>query len=284
MNGMSRLSRRSFLSVSALVLTGCSSHQPETEAGSVDTPSPEATRTASASPTTRPTVTSSASPSASVLSQNPVPAPQPWEGSVQTALPGNGSYLAWTVDDGADPHVIREYALFAARTGHRLTFFVNGKYATNFEQNMDVLGPLVESGQLQIGNHTYSHTALTTLSDQEIQDELARNGEWVERTFGAQPAPYFRAPYGYYDQRVLAAAARVGYTRAVQWYGSFADSSPLSGAQILDCVTPYIQPQAIIIGHLNYPGITEVFDRVDALIREKNLQTVTLADYFQPVA
>lgn len=203
---------------------------------------------------------------------------------MQTALPGTGNFLAWTVDDGADSYVIREYALFAARTGHRLTFFVNGKYAANFEQNMDVLGPLVESGQLHIGNHTYSHTDLTTLSDQGIQDELARNGEWINQAFGVQPAPYFRAPYGYYDQRVLEAAAQIGYTRAVQWYGSFADSSPLEGAQILDCVTPYIQPQAIIIGHLNYSGVTEVFDSVDALIQEKGLQTVTLADYFQPVA
>lgn len=284
MNGMVHMSRRSFLSGSAVVLTGCSNQLTGVESSAVSTPSPATATSATASPTITPTVTSSPSPSPSALSQNPVTAPQPWVGSVQTALPGNGNYLAWTVDDGADPHVIREYALFAARTGHRFTFFVNGKYATNFEQNMDVLGPLVESGQLQIGNHTYSHPALTTLSDQGIQDELARNGEWITQVFGVQAAPYFRAPYGYYDQRVLAAAARVGYTRAAQWYGSFADSSPLSGAQILDCVTPYLQPQAIIIGHLNYPGITEVFDRVDALIREKNLQTVTLADYFQPVA
>lgn len=281
---MFRMSRRSFLAGSAAMLTGCSQQSSVPAPSTSDTLTSTPLASESMSPTGSPTTSSSPSASPSALSQNPVTAPQLWEGSVQTALPGSGNYLAWTVDDGADPHVIREYALFAARTGHRLTFFVNGKYATNFEQNMDVLGPLVESGQLQVGNHTYSHTALTTLSDQGIQDELVRNGEWITQAFGVQPAPYFRAPYGYYDQRVLAAAAQVGYTRAAQWYGSFADSSPLSGAQILDCVTPYIQPQAIIIGHLNYPGITEVFDRVDALITERGLRTVTLADYFQPVA
>lgn len=277
------MSRRSFLLGSAFVLTGCSGQSSESASPAIGTAGFEDAKSATASPASS-SAASLPSPSPSVPSGNPVARPQPWVGSVQTALPGNGNYLAWTVDDGADPHVIREYALFATRTGHRLTFFVNGKYSTNFERNMDLLGPLVESGQLQIGNHTYSHAALTDLSDQGIQEELGRNGEWITQAFGVQPAPYFRAPYGYYNQRVLAAAAQVGYTRAVQWYGSFADSSPLSGAQILDCVTPYIQPQAIIIGHLNYPGITEVFGRVEALIRERNLQTVTIADYFQPVA
>lgn len=280
---MFSVSRRLLFVGSVALLGGCGSSQPSA-APSTGANSGSATITPEDKGTTSSSASGSAVPSASALPHQVVASPQPWVGSVQTALPGAGKYLAWTVDDGADPEVIRKYGLFAHRTGHRLTFFVNGKYAPHFEQNMDVLGPLVESGQLQIGNHTYSHTALTTLSDQQIQDELAGNGQWITQTFGVQPAPYFRAPYGYYDQRVLNAAAQVGYSRAVQWYGSFADSSPVSASQILDFAHQYIQPQAIIIGHLNYPGIIEAFDRIDSLIAQRNLQTVTLADYFQPVA
>ena len=49
-----------------------------------------------------------------------------------------GNYIAWTVDDGKSPDVVRAYADFAARTGTRLTFFINGSYNA-FEPNLDVL-------------------------------------------------------------------------------------------------------------------------------------------------
>lgn len=76
-----------------------------------------------------------------------------------TRLPGEGRYIAWTVDDGVSPETIRAYAEFAARTGVRLTFFVNMTYV-GFTQNVDVLKPLVQTGQLQIANHTFSHPDL----------------------------------------------------------------------------------------------------------------------------
>lgn len=83
---------------------------------------------------------------------NPIEVAHPWD-EPQTALEGAGNYIAWTVDDGKSPDVVRAYADFAARTGTRLTFFINGSYNA-FEPNLDVLKPLVESGQIQIGNHT----------------------------------------------------------------------------------------------------------------------------------
>lgn len=85
-------------------------------------------------------------------------AKQPWSAPM-TRLPGEGRYIAWTVDDGVSPETIRAYAEFAARTGVRLTFFVNMTYV-GFTQNVDVLKPLVQTGQLQIANHTFSHPDL----------------------------------------------------------------------------------------------------------------------------
>ena len=64
-------------------------------------------------------------------------AKQPWSAPM-TRLPGEGRYIAWTVDDGVSPETIRAYAEFAARTGVRLTFFVNMTYV-GFTQNVDAL-------------------------------------------------------------------------------------------------------------------------------------------------
>lgn len=245
-------------------------------ASSSATPSPSAT--SSTSGTASPTAAASQTASASATSSNPVPAARAWDGP-QTGLPGEGKYIAWTVDDGADPEVVRAYAEFAHRTGTRLTFFINGQYPA-FKQHRDLLLPLVKSGQLQIANHTYSHAALTSLTDEQIVQELTRNDEEIMRLFGVSSKPYFRPPYGYYDARVLAAAASCGFTRPVLWFGSLADSSNISSAEVYAFAEKYALAQHILIGHLNYRGVVSELDRIRALLDRRGLKTVTIRDYY----
>lgn len=249
-------------------------------ASSAATPSASATgsATGTASPTAAASETSAASATAGSASSNPVPAAHAWTGP-QTGLPGEGKYIAWTVDDGADPEVVRAYAEFARRTGTRLTFFINGQYPA-FNQHRDLLLPLVKSGQLQIANHTYSHAALTSLADEQIVNELTRNDEEIMRLFGVSSKPYFRPPYGYYDERVLAAAASCGFTRPVLWYGSLADSSNISSAEVYAYAEKYALAQHILIGHLNYRGVVSELDRIRGLLDQRGLTTVTIRDYY----
>lgn len=44
------------------------------------------------------------------------------------ALPGRGSSLALTIDDGTSSEVVGAFAALAVDTGVRLTFFPNGCY------------------------------------------------------------------------------------------------------------------------------------------------------------
>lgn len=254
--------------------SGSASVSPSASAAA--TPSPSATGSASVSAS--PTAAASQTASATATSSNPVPAARAWTGP-QTGLPGEGKYIAWTVDDGADPEVVRAYAEFAHRTGTRLTFFINGQYPA-FKQHRDLLLPLVKSGQLQIANHTYSHAALTSLTDEQIVQELTRNDEEIMRLFGVSSKPYFRPPYGYYDARVLAAAASCGFTRPVLWFGSLADSSNISSAEVYAYAEKYALAQHIVIGHLNYRGVVSELDRIRALLDRRGLKTVTIRDYY----
>ena len=260
--------------VLGLGMTGCTPSAAEGTHGA------SAGGSASGSASATASASSAATPSASATatSSNPVPAARAWTGP-QTGLPGEGKYIAWTVDDGADPEVVRAYAEFAHRTGTRLTFFINGQYPA-FRQHRDLLLPLVKSGQLQIANHTYSHAALTSLTDEQIVRELTRNDEEIVRLFGVSSKPYFRPPYGYYDERVLAAAASCGFTRPVLWYGSLADSSNISSAEVYAYAEKYALAQHIVIGHLNYRGVVSELDRIRALLDRRGLKTVTIRDYY----
>ena len=260
--------------VLGLGMTGCTPSAAEGTHGA------SAGGSASGSASATASASSAATPSASATatSSNPVPAARAWTGP-QTGLPGEGKYIAWTVDDGADPEVVRAYAEFSRRTGTRLTFFINGQYPA-FRQHRDLLLPLVKSGQLQIANHTYSHAALTSLTDEQIIQELTRNDEEIRHLFGVSSKPYFRPPYGYYDERVLAAAASCGFTRPVLWYGSLADSSNISSAEVYAYAERYALAQHIVIGHLNYRGVVSELDRIRALLDRRVLKTVTIRDYY----
>ncbi|WP_278859868.1 polysaccharide deacetylase family protein [Rothia dentocariosa] len=206
-------------------------------------------------------------------------AKQPWSAPM-TRLPGEGHYIAWTVDDGVSPETIRAYAEFAARTGVRLTFFVNMTYV-GFTQNVDVLKPLVQTGQLQIANHTFSHPDLKTLKDDQIKHELEKNEAEIQRVFGVSAKPYFRPPYGSYDARVLKVAASVGYTRPVLWEGTLGDEAKTSARVIYMRSLKYVLPQRILLGHLNFTTIIPLLDRLAGLVAERKLITVTLNDYFE---
>ncbi|MFC5502016.1 polysaccharide deacetylase family protein [Lysinimonas soli] len=200
-------------------------------------------------------------------------------GATLYGLPGSGSLLALTVDDGASSEVVAAYTELCRRTGMRLTFFVTKKYSS-WTDNAAAMRPLVENGQIQLGNHTMSHPDLTKLSAGAIQNELTGCGTFIKDTFGVDAAPYYRPPFGYLDARVRAAAHAVGYTQPVLWFGTLSDSGRITEAQVVQFAQKWFLPQHIVIGHANFDPVTHVFDQLLQLIRDRALQPVTLDDVF----
>lgn len=200
-------------------------------------------------------------------------------GGVLTSLPGDGDLLALTVDDGVNSEVVRAYTQFARDTGVRLTYFVNG-VNDSWTENRDLLRPLVDSGQIQLANHTWSHPDLTTVSDSEIAEQLTRNDQFLANVYGAQAKPFFRPPYGNHNAAVRAVAADLGYTATTLWNGSLADSTLITEDYIKQMADKYFVPQSIVIGHLNHLPVTHVYGTLVDTIRSRNLRTVTLNDVF----
>jgi peptidoglycan/xylan/chitin deacetylase (PgdA/CDA1 family) len=76
----------------------------------------------------------------------------------------------------------------------------------------DELRGLVERG-VEVGSHTVSHPHLPRLSDAEIEEELADSRARLEDGLG-RPCRFLAYPFGEHDERVRAAARRVGYAAA----------------------------------------------------------------------
>jgi peptidoglycan/xylan/chitin deacetylase (PgdA/CDA1 family) len=196
---------------------------------------------------------------------------------VVTALPGEGTSLALTIDDGTSSDVVAAFVAFAADTGVRLTFFPNGCYRS-WEENADRLRPLLDSGQVAMGNHTWSHPDLTTLPDQEVADEIGRNRDFLRRVFGVRDSPFFRPPFGARDERIDRIAADQGHPTIAMWNGTLADSRVITAAELMAAAKQWFAAQTIIVGHANHPTVTTLYGDLVELIRERELTTVTLAD------
>jgi len=273
LTAVSELNRRRFLgALSAAVLAGVG-----VERGLLADP-PHTLTAPAAAATARPSAGGAA-----VAVQPPPPAPiirvpLPGGGVLKT-LPGDGNLLALTVDDGVNSDVVRLYTEFARDTGIRLTYFVNGTYRS-WTDNAALLRPLVESGQIQLGNHTWSHPNLTKVSASRVAQEISRNDDFLKSTFGVSARPYLRPPYGKHNSTVDAVAADLGYTAITLWSGSLADSTVITEDYIVKMARQYFTGQAIVLGHLNHLPVTHVYGQLSDVIRARNLRTVTLDDVF----
>ncbi len=196
---------------------------------------------------------------------------------VVSALPGEGSSLALTIDDGTNSEVVAAFIAFAVDTGVRLTFFPNGCYRS-WEDNAGALRPLVDSGQVAMGNHTWSHPDLTTLPDQQVADEIGRNRDFLWRVFGVRDSPFLRPPFGARDDRTDRIAADQGHPTIAMWNGTLGDSRVITGPELMAAAEEWFTGQTIVVGHANHPTVTTLYGDLVALIRDRELTTVTLAD------
>ena len=195
---------------------------------------------------------------------------------VISGLPGQGGALALTIDDGTNSAVVAAFVALAIRTGTRLTFFPNGRYRS-WQDNAAALRPLVDSGQVALGNHTWSHPDVTTLDDRALTEEIRRDKQFLWSTYGVQ-TPFFRPPYGAHNAHTDAVAADLGHPTITLWNGTLGDFTVISPAQLMAGARRWFTAQRIVIGHANHRPVTTVLGELVDLLAERNLHTVTLAD------
>jgi peptidoglycan/xylan/chitin deacetylase (PgdA/CDA1 family) len=188
--------------------------------------------------------------------------------------------IALTVDDGYCVDCVAGYTDFVARTGIPLTFSPNGVYGSAWGPSAPVLAPLVERGQLQIINHTFTHRGLVGAGTSAVREELERNEAWIGATFRTVSRPWWRPPYGQYDDALAEAAAEVGYDRLVMWNGSYADSQLVTPEFLLAQASQAFRPGGIVLGHANHPTVLGLFGPLVEMLHQRGLQPVTLRALF----
>jgi peptidoglycan/xylan/chitin deacetylase (PgdA/CDA1 family) len=104
----------------------------------------------------------------------------------------NTNLVAITIDDGAGPELIGKTLRILRENEVKATFFPMGSWV---ELHPEVWKEAVDDGH-ELGNHTYSHAFLTTVSDERVQEELNRWQEAVDSALGFKYQTYFFRPPG----------------------------------------------------------------------------------------
>ncbi|GAA6064774.1 hypothetical protein JCM10212_006323 [Sporobolomyces blumeae] len=157
------------------------------------------------------------------------------DGNIQYAAgvnPGPSGVCSWTIahcfdeydiadapdgkmgisfDDGPTPASPPLYDLLVANN-QTATHFLIG---TTILQNLDVFQQVVDSGG-HLAVHTFSHSYMTTMSDEQLLGELGWTAQLIFDYSGLAPA-YWRPPYGDVDNRVRAIAQEVFGLTTVIW-------------------------------------------------------------------
>jgi len=209
-----------------------------------------------------------------------IPPPRPGAPQVLSEALAPTRRIAITIDDGYCAPCVDAYVAFAKSSGIHITFSPNGTYSALWTPHAPVLRSLIEAGQVQIGNHTFTHPDITRISTARVREEIERNEQWIESTFGITSRPWFRPPFGTHSARTDQLAAELGFTNILMWNGSFGDSTLISPEQLMSLARRWLQPGTVMLGHANHPTITALFGQIQALIAERSLQPVTLDEMF----
>lgn len=187
-------------------------------------PPPSPTPTPTATPVRTPTRLSGDRPNGAPDKPTPRPAPPPNPGTGASEIIGrvttNKKEIALSFDAGADRGHAAQILDTLDRYGVKGSFGVTGEWA---KQNPDLVKRMVREGHM-VFNHTYNHKSFTgyspktpPLNHDEQVDELTLTRQVIMQLTGYDTRPYWRPPYGDYDDATLRNVDDAGYYITLMW-------------------------------------------------------------------
>lgn len=172
--------------------------------------------------------------------------------------------MALTFDAGSDRGFAAEILDLLAARGIRATFGMTGRWA---ESNPDLVRRMVAEGHAFI-NHTYDHPHMETLGTEDRLRQLEVTEAIVNDLTGATTKPYFRPPYGSYNDRVLVDVASAGYRYSVMWTADCLGWKGIEPAEVAARCRDALVPGAILLMHVgaastDYAALEDILAAVD---------------------
>ncbi len=181
--------------------------------------------------------------------------PLPVAGHAQVIRKGNTSrkMVAFSFDAGSDTGYAAQILDTLKANGITASFALTGQWA---ERNPDLVKRIVNEGH-SLMNHTYDHQSFTggstgkpPLNQAQRWEELDKTEKIIKDLTGASTQPYFRPPYGDYDESVDIDVYERGYLYNVMWSVDSQGWRGIVASAIIQRCLSAVAPGAIYIFHL----------------------------------
>ena len=216
-------------------------------------------------------------------------------------VPNAGNAVALTFDMGGriDPAV--EIMSFLVENQVCATIFPTGVMSQTPEGQQVMAIIRAHPELFELGNHTMHHCNLQDggggspsagpcpagrQSAAFIQRQLTDAAAVLRQQTGQDAVPYWRPPYGAYDQGVLDAAAAVGYTKTFMWDIDTVDWKPVAeggptAAQIASKVVNSAVGGSNVLMHLGGWNTLDALPSMVSGLRARGFLLTSLSDLLQ---
>ena len=174
--------------------------------------------------------------------------------------------IAMTFDDGPHPVYTERLLDGLAERGVKATFFLLG---CNIEGNEEIVRRIAEEGHL-IGNHTWYHVDITTLTQEEACAEIQDTSRKITEITG-QPVEYVRPPFGNWNRELECEVMMI----PIFWSVDTLDWSTRNADRLVDQVVSEAEENDIILMHDSYDSTVKAALRIVDLLQAEGYEFVT---------
>lgn len=155
-------------------------------------------------------------------------------------------------------------------------FFVTGHYV---DSEPELVKRMVDEGHI-VGNHSYTHPDLTTVTKDTMKKELESVQEQVAAISDQKQLTYMRPPKGAFNEQSMKWANELGYTH-IFWSLAFVDwntDAQKGGDYAFDQIMKQMHPGAIVLMHTVSSDNADALSKLIRELKEQGYQFKSLDD------
>ena len=175
--------------------------------------------------------------------------------------------VALTFDDGPNPVYTPELLDGLEKRNVKATFFLLGEAVEDYP---DIAKRIYEDGHL-IGNHTYHHVQITSLSLEEACKEIQETSDLIEELTGTG-TEYVRPPFGTWNEELEERLDLI----PVMWSIDTKDWTTQNVDWIVREAVKHAEDHDIILMHDSYQSTVDAVKRVIEQLEAEGFEFVTV--------
>lgn len=179
--------------------------------------------------------------------------------------------IALTFDDGPATHTTKILDLLKKHDAHA-TFFVLGQ---RVKRHSEIVARSVKEGHDVLG-HSWDHSYLTTLTEEEIQAQILDTDTVIEEITGIS-IKMFRPPYGRFNEMVQNVSKKLGFMM-VNWSIDPRDWEHRDPDLIYTNIMDKVEDGGIVVLHDIHATTAEAMIRVIPDLVAKGYQLVSISE------